>query len=62
MSPKISKMVIFLFTAKEIWNIIRKTHSKVKDANQIYDLNIKAWSTKQENVSIIEYSNLLKGW
>lgn len=53
---------MFLFTTKEVLDAIWKIYSKVKDAAQIYDLNVNMWSTKQENRSFIEYSNMSKGW
>ena len=52
---------IFLPTIKEVWESIQQTYLKVKDAAQIYELNIKMTSTKQGNKTITEYVNILKG-
>lgn len=34
-------MAVELYIAREVWDTIRKTYYKVKDASHIYDLNAK---------------------
>ena len=60
MLPEISGTCMFLTTAKEIWETIRQTYSKVRDAAQIYEIKQKISTTKQGTRSVIEYYNLLK--
>ncbi|XP_059661691.1 uncharacterized protein LOC132307839 [Cornus florida] len=61
MLPEISDTCMFLSTAKEIWEAVKQTYSKVRDAAQIYEIKTKISATKQGNRSVTEYSNLLKG-
>jgi len=51
---------MFLTTAKDIWEAIRLTYSKVHDAAQIYEIRTKVVATKQEARSITEYANVLQ--
>ncbi|KAK8369509.1 hypothetical protein V6Z12_A01G116000 [Gossypium hirsutum] len=51
---------MFLNTSKEIWEAVKQTYSKVRDAAQIYEIKTKISSTKQGSRSITEYSNLLQ--
>ncbi|KAJ8773456.1 hypothetical protein K2173_004286 [Erythroxylum novogranatense] len=51
---------MFLGTAKEIWDAIKQTYSKVHDAAQIYEIKTKISNTKQGNRSVTDYSNFLK--
>ena len=60
MLPKISGICMFLTMAKEIWETIRQTYSKVRDAAQIYEIKQKISTTKQGTRSVIEYYNLMK--
>ncbi|XP_020249452.1 uncharacterized protein LOC109826836 isoform X2 [Asparagus officinalis] len=60
MLPEISDTCMFLNTAKEIWEAVKQTYSKVRDAAQIYEIKTKISSTKQGSRSITEYSNLLQ--
>ena len=47
MLPKINDIVMFLSTAKEIWDAVKLTYSKVHDAAQIYKIMTKVVATKQ---------------
>ncbi|XP_022768068.1 UDP-sugar pyrophosphorylase-like isoform X4 [Durio zibethinus] len=60
MTPDISDTCMFLSTAKDIWESIRQTYSKVKDATQVYEVKIKTAALKQGNKSVTEYAILLK--
>ncbi|TXG72633.1 hypothetical protein EZV62_001212 [Acer yangbiense] len=60
MTPEISDTCMFLSTAKDIWDSIQQTYSKVKDAAQVYDIRTKTASTKQGNNSVTEYANTLQ--
>ena len=59
MLPKISNTCMFLGTAKEIWDTVKQTYSKVRDAAQIYEIKTKILATKQGTRTVTEYSNLL---
>ena len=47
-------------TEKDIWEAVRQTYSKVRDAPQIYEIKIKTSATKQGGRSITEHANLLE--
>ena len=60
MLPEISGTCVFLPTAKDIWEAIWQTYSKVRDVAQVYEIKIKTTTTKQGGRSIAEYANQLK--
>ncbi|KAL3734117.1 hypothetical protein ACJRO7_023463 [Eucalyptus globulus] len=47
MEPAISDTCMFLPTAKEIWDSVRRTYSKARDAAQVYEIKVKTSGTKQ---------------
>ncbi|KAK0574856.1 hypothetical protein LWI29_030147 [Acer saccharum] len=51
---------MFLSTARDIWESIWQTYSRVKDAAQVYEIKTKTTSTKQGNSSVTEYANALQ--
>ncbi|KAI3470208.1 hypothetical protein Pfo_026871 [Paulownia fortunei] len=57
---EISDTVMFLTTAREIWEAIKQTYSKKDDATQVYEIKVKLAAMKQGNKIIIEYANTLK--
>ncbi|KAK4437689.1 hypothetical protein Salat_0102900 [Sesamum alatum] len=62
MQPKISGNCMFLTTAQEIWESVRQTYSKMKDAALMYEIKTKISSTKQGTRSVTEYYNLMKSF
>lgn len=62
MTPEVCGPYMFLNTSKEIWEAVTQTYSKVKDAALIYEIKTKLSTTKQGNLSTIEYFNLMKGF
>ena len=60
MQPKVSKNFMFLGMAKEIWETISQTYSKVKDATVIFEVKIKINSTRQSQSTITEYYDKMK--
>lgn len=60
MDPAISDTCMFLKTAKEIWDSIRKTYSKARDAAQVYEIKVKTSATKQWSKTVTEYANSLQ--
>ena len=46
MTPTISDACMFLSTTKEIWESIRHTYLKARDAAQVYEIKIKIAATK----------------
>ena len=61
MLPEISDIVMFLNTAKEIWDAVKEAYNKVHDAARIYETKTKLSATKQGARSATEYSNPLQG-
>ena len=61
MQSEISLTCMFLFIAKETWDAIHQTYSKVRDVAQIYELKTKIHDVKQGTISIIEYYSVIKG-
>lgn len=60
MDPMISDTCMFLPSAKDIWDFIRRTYSKARDAAQVYEIKVKAASIKQGSRSVTEYASLLQ--
>ncbi|TXG53747.1 hypothetical protein EZV62_019003 [Acer yangbiense] len=60
MTPEISDTCMFLSTARDIWESIRQTYFRVKDAAQVYEIKTKTTSTKQGNSYVTEYANALQ--
>jgi len=60
MTPEISDTCMFLSTAKEIWEAVRQTYSKVQDAAQVYEVKLRAAATKQGTSTVTEYANILQ--
>ena len=52
---------MFLASAKEIWDTIKQTYSKVQDALVIFDLKTKINNTRQTSLTITEYFNKMNG-
>jgi hypothetical protein len=44
--PEVCGPYMFLVTAKDIWDAVRQTYFKVKDAALIYEIKTKLWMTK----------------
>ncbi|XP_052197186.1 uncharacterized protein LOC127804368 [Diospyros lotus] len=60
MTPEISDTMMFLTTTKEIWEAIKLTYSKVRDAAQIYEIKTKVAAIEQGTRSVTEYAHLLQ--
>lgn len=61
MGLEISDICMFLDTAKEVWEFVQETYSKVNDVVQIYEIKMKMLGIKQGTHVVTEYSNYLKG-
>ncbi|KAL5580296.1 hypothetical protein UlMin_012738 [Ulmus minor] len=61
MQPEISKPLLFLSTAKEIWDAVTHSYSKVGVRALVYELKNQIYSTKQGSLSVTEYYNSLEG-
>ena len=61
MQAKINKNYMLWDSAKTIWDTIRQTYSKVKDASVIFDIKTKINSTQQAFLTITEYFNKMNG-
>lgn len=60
MTPTTSDTCMFLSTAKAIWERMKETYSKVKDAAQIYDVKTRILGTKQGSRTVTKYSTMLQ--
>ncbi|XP_059639462.1 uncharacterized protein LOC132281810 [Cornus florida] len=60
MNPEISDTCMFLSTAKEVWDAVRQTYSKARDAAQVYEIKIKTGAMKEGGKSVTEYANSLQ--
>lgn len=58
--PEINGTCIFLTTAREIWEAAKQAYPKAQDASQMYETKTKITATKQGNLSIIKYYNMMK--
>ncbi|KAI4350132.1 hypothetical protein L6164_010644 [Bauhinia variegata] len=59
MQLEISQNFMFLETSKQIWEMVKKTYSKAQDVAVVYELKTRIANTKQGNLSVTEYYNLL---
>lgn len=60
MEPSVSVSCMFLKTAKDVWDFIKRSYSKAKDEALTFELTIKSYSTKKGEKTITEYGNLLQ--
>ncbi|KAI4348678.1 hypothetical protein L6164_009374 [Bauhinia variegata] len=59
MKLEISQNFMFLETSKQIWETAKKTYSKAQDAAVVYELKTRIAYTRQGNLFVTEYYNLL---
>ncbi|XP_017981569.1 PREDICTED: uncharacterized protein LOC18592547 [Theobroma cacao] len=57
MKPKIGRTYLFYKTAKEIWDMAHEMYSNLKNSAQCFEVRSALRSTKQGNLSMIEYFN-----
>ena len=62
MQPEVSKNYMFLSTAKDIWETVKRTYSNVPDASIVYEIKTKISSTKQGSLSMTDYYNKMNGF
>ena len=62
MQPKFSKNYMLLSTTKEIWDMVKRTYSKVQDVSIIFEIKMKLSSTKQGVLIVKEYYNEMNGY
>lgn len=58
---EISGTCIFLATARDSWETVRQTYSKVQDASQIYEIKTKIHLTKKGTMLVTKYYSITKG-
>ena len=61
MEPSISLNVMFLSSAKEIWESIHKMFSMEKNVSQVYKVYQNLFLLQQNDKSSSEYYNMFKG-
>ncbi|KAI5316489.1 hypothetical protein L3X38_036196 [Prunus dulcis] len=59
MSPELMGRFIRLRTAKEIWATVKKVFYDGSDESQVYELNKKAFTLKQNDQSVSKYYSML---
>ena len=52
MEADISQTCLFLSTAKEVWDAVHQTYSRVRDAAQIYEIKTRISGFKQGSKSV----------
>ena len=57
--PKIGQTYLFYKTAKEIWDAVREIYSDLKNTAQYFEICSTLHTTRQGNMSITEYYNIL---
>ena len=60
MQPETSGTCMFLTTTRDIWETIRQTYSKVRDAPHIHKIKTKIGATKQDTFVVTKYNNIMK--
>ena len=60
MTLEISYTCMFLATVKGIWDVVRQTYSKAKDAARVYEVKVKTMAAKQGSKMVIDYTNWLQ--
>ena len=60
MQPEISGLSILLKTARDIWETVRQSYSKMRDAIHIYEIKTKIGATKQGTFFVTKYHNIMK--
>ena len=60
MQPEIRGTCMFLTTARDIWEVVRQTYSKVRDVAHVYKIKTKIGATKQGTFSVTKYYNIMK--
>ena len=60
MQPETSGTCMFLTTTRDIWETIRQTYSKVRDASHIHKIKTKIGATKQDTFVVTKYNNIMK--
>ena len=48
-------LILFYFTAKEIWDVLYRAYSDVMDSSQIFELRNRARDLRQGDQSITQY-------
>ena len=61
MQPEIRKNFMSLNTAREVWETVQQTYSRVKDVLVIFDVKTKINGAKQGHATVTEYYNLMRG-
>ncbi|CAL8151235.1 unnamed protein product [Prunus armeniaca] len=59
MSPELMSRFIRLSTAKEIWDAVKKVFYDGSDESQVYQLNRKAFTLKQNGQPVSKYYSML---
>ena len=60
MVPEVSDACMFMKTAKDVWENCKQNYSKVGDAAQIYEIEMKIAITKQGDRSVSECAQTLQ--
>ena len=55
MQPEVSRNYMFLSNAKDVWETVRCTYSKVQDASVFFEIKMKLSITKQGSLTVTEY-------
>ena len=61
MNDKVSAEVMFLKTAKEIWDTLKEMYSNKQNISKLLICNERLFSLRQDGLPVIDYYSELKG-
>ena len=61
MQLEVSENYMFLASAKEIWDIVKQTYSKVQNASVIFEIKTNISSTRHVSLIVTKYYNKMNG-
>lgn len=57
MDPVVGKPFMFLPTAHNVWEVVRKTYSDLENHYQMFELNTQMWRLQQGDREVTTYYN-----
>ncbi|RVW92611.1 hypothetical protein CK203_039394 [Vitis vinifera] len=55
MEPMVNRRYLFLPTAKDVWDTLRRTYSNLGNASQVFEIHSKLKEIKQGTKSVTQY-------
>lgn len=57
MGPVVGKPVMFLPTARNVWEVVRETYLNLDNHSQLFELNARMWKMQQGEREVTSYYN-----